>query len=133
MWLEKAEIGLVTLILGYGILFHTGYLFRVAPNSELWDMVELYGGLFFLPLALAFVSLLSAIFAESFVRSYLTGAVAMVMLLGILASWAMYFSPRGGGIVIGPFLSFGFGLILAIVVLLKQTTLRLQPFLAELR
>lgn len=131
-WLRRTELGLVTMILMYGILFYTGGLFRVAPNSELWDVVELYGGLFFLPLALAIVSLLAAIFAESTIRSYLTGAIATVMLLGIFGSWAMYFSPRGG-VAIGPYLSFAFGLLLAIVVLFKQTTLRLQPHLAERR
>lgn len=134
VWLRRAELVLATLILGYGVLFRTGDLSRIAPNSELMDVVVFYGGLFFLPLALAIVSLLVAVFTKSTIRSYLTGAVATVMLLGVLGSWAMFFFPSsGGGVQVGHLLSFAFGLILAIVVVLKQAALQLQPHLAGLR
>lgn len=132
VWLRRAELALATLILVYGELFRSRQLSHLAPDSELVDVIVFYGGLFFLPLGLAIISLLTAVFAESTLRSYLTGAVVTVILLGILGSWTLFFF-AGGGVQVGHLLSFAFGLLLAVVVLVKQTTLRLRPHLAELR
>lgn len=120
--LRRLESTLAILILGFGVLFRTIDTSGVAPNSKLLDVGLMYGVLFFLPLGLAIVTLLSAVLAKSTVFSDLTGFVATVMLLGILGSWTMFFF-AGGGVQIGHILSFAFGLILAVVVLLKQATL----------
>lgn len=121
-WVRRAELALAILILLFAVLFRTVDLSGVVLDNELLGAGLFFGVLFFLPLGLAIVSLLSAVLAKSTVRSYLAGAVATVALLGVLGSWTLYFLLGSGGIVVGHLLSFAFGVILAVVVLLTQAT-----------
>ncbi|WP_255192846.1 hypothetical protein [Natronobeatus ordinarius] len=121
-WVRRVELALAILILLFAVLFRTVDLSGVVLDNELLGAGLFFGVLFFLPLGLAIVSLLSAVLAKSTVRSYLAGAVATVALLGVLGSWTLYFLLGSGGIVVGHLLSVAFGVILAVVVLLTQAT-----------
>ena len=132
VWLRRAELALAVLIVVYGGLFRAGYFSGEPPGGDLVEVTVIYGGLLVLPLALAVVSVLATVSADTTALSYLSGGVATVGLFGILGSWTLYFAVDSG-VVIGPLVSFAFGTILAVVVLLKKMALRLRPHLAALQ